>query len=315
MTVFRLLFSLLLVAQPGDEPIIRTSFAQEARTVYFFGDGLPLRTQDGEQLVEARAIAIRANGLPVAATVTELTNLVLLEFDGKRWSLATPFIDHVTKTPQHDEVASRSGQTYFDNKGAVVAQRRFDAKGYTLIATERAVWEKRVADPNFETKALFEVNDETIRALAAIESGAVAIGTSDGLYLRSDDDAPFEKVFPTDQRYSWSPRNVAALAYDTQERLWFGCDQGAGVFDGESWTLFTGEEGLPYRHFTCVAPGEYGVIWFGTERGAIRFDGNRWAYYASLRWLPADYVYDIAVGPAGDAWIATKEGISHITRQ
>jgi hypothetical protein len=137
-----------------------------------------------------------------------------------------------------------------------------------------------------------------------------ALGTDQGLYLY-EGNKPV-KVYPADSRYSWSPRNVAALTVDPQGRLWFGADEGVGYLDGNQWTLFTGKEGLPYTKFTCAVAGPNGTVWFGTERGVIEAKNDFFRYRASRRWLPNDHVLDIAVQPDGTAWIATREGISRI---
>lgn len=144
---------------------------------------------------------------------------------------------------------------------------------------------------------------------------AVAVGTEGGLFVRWNEGEEFTPLYPADDKYSWAPRKVAAVAFNSLGRLWFGGDQGVGVFDGKQWKLYTGAEGLPYDHFTCATPGENGVIWFGTERGAIRFDGQHWSYRAGERWLPDDHVNGIAVDATGTAWIATPKGISRIERQ
>lgn len=315
MNVCQSIATMLLLAPGADESVIQAPFPQETQQPYVFGDGLPRRTPHGDELVTVEAIALRADGLPVASAVTDLTDIRLIEFDGTRWTLAEPFFEHVTKTPQHESVASRSGRTNFQEKGLIVDKAALTYKDANLVAIEHSVWERFGPGGDFETKRVFEAEDESVLAVAAADSGAAAIGTSGGLYVRGADGEPFDEVYPADEKYSWAPRDVAAVAYDSRGHLWFGSDQGAGVFDGESWQLFTGAEGLPYDHFTCAEGGEDGVIWFGTERGAIRYDGERWAYRASRRWLPDDRVTDIAVDSNGNTWIATKKGISYIERK
>lgn len=143
---------------------------------------------------------------------------------------------------------------------------------------------------------------------------ATAVGTTKGLYL-AQGDAGYSPVYPADERYSWAPRQVSAVVYDSQGRLWFGARNGVGMLDGDSWSLYTGAEGLPYNQFTSAAAGEDGAVWFGTTRGAIRFDGATWNYRAGRRWLLDDHVKDIVVEPDGSAWIATETGYSHIKRE
>ena len=236
-------------------------------------------------------------------------NLELLEFNGNAWQLLRPFTDRVVDSRQHSYAASASGKIFFDDEGPIKVVA-LPLNGGELFATENEVWERGLTA---ERELVFSTTDSVL-ALDVSHGGRAVIGTSGGLYERTDRDSEFQQLYPADERYSWAPRNAAAVAYDAVGRLWFGCRQGIGVRDGNDWRLYTGAEGLPYNHFTCAASAEDGVIWFGTERGAIRFDGERWEYRASLRWLPGDRVNDIAVQPDGAAWIATPQGISCIKR-
>ncbi len=137
------------------------------------------------------------------------------------------------------------------------------------------------------------------------------LGTERGLYLNTAGDH-WEKVYPSDSSYSWSPTEVGALVVDSKGSLWFGAKEGVGRLDGGQWKLFTGKEGLPYNHFTAASAGPNGEVWFGTAKGAIRVEGDYFYYRFSRRWLPSDQVNDIAVDQSGTAWIATSNGISQI---
>jgi hypothetical protein len=144
--------------------------------------------------------------------------------------------------------------------------------------------------------------------------GGYAIGCSEGLYLYKTGKKP-ERIFPKNDKYSWSLRDVAAVVTDSKGRLWFGSEEGMGYLDGNKWTLFTGKEGLPYNQFTCAAAGLDGVVWFGTKKGAIEVENDQFKYRFSRRWLPGDEVTAIAVQPDnGTAWIGTDKGISEIAR-
>jgi hypothetical protein len=136
----------------------------------------------------------------------------------------------------------------------------------------------------------------------------------DGLFFRRGT-GPWQRLFPSDGKRSWAPVDVRGAAFDSRGRLWFASPQGAGVQDGDKWTLFTGADGLPYDDFTTVAAGGDGAVWFGTKLGAIRFDGRAWEYRQGPRWLPHDEVRAIAVTAKGDAWIATAGGLAWIERR
>jgi|GEM_PF-6319112 len=149
-----------------------------------------------------------------------------------------------------------------------------------------------------------------IRQVAVAPDGRVAVAAEAGLFLR-DSRGRWSRLFPRQGSRSWAAEDAWGVAFDARGRLWFACPQGAGRLDTE-WTLYTGEDGLPYDDFTTVAAGEPGVVWFGTRRGAIRFDGTHWEYRQGRRWLPEDEVRSIAVAPEGHAWIGTPQGVACI---
>jgi hypothetical protein len=140
----------------------------------------------------------------------------------------------------------------------------------------------------------------------------VFVGKEEGLFTRGDGTEEWVEVFPADGKYSWKLSHVSVMLADSRDRLWFGSDQGAGYYHRGRWQLYTGKEGLPYRHFTCMAEGADGQIWFGTRKGAIRTDGDRFFYRFSRRWLPDDHVNDILVEEDGTTWLATGKGVSRI---
>ena len=140
-----------------------------------------------------------------------------------------------------------------------------------------------------------------------------AIGTENGLYIYSSEKKEWVEILPQDEKYKWAPYKVAALTVDSKGQLWFGAEQGVGCYNGVTWKLFSGHEGLPFNHFTCAAAGPDGIVWFGTEAGAIRFENDRFYYRFSRRWLPNDFVNDILVQNDGTAWFATNKGVGQIT--
>ncbi|RJP31956.1 MAG: hypothetical protein C4527_06785 [Candidatus Omnitrophota bacterium] len=156
--------------------------------------------------------------------------------------------------------------------------------------------------------------DQQINAVAYDSQKSIAVAAEAGLFLKKED-KEWTALYPHDEKgRSWAPRNVKGVTFDKQDRLWFAGPQGVGCYSTK-WTLYTGKEGLPYNDFTCVAPGEPGVVWFGTQIGAIRFDGKNWDYRQGPRWLPDDRINDIAVASDGSAWFATPAGVGWIERR
>jgi hypothetical protein len=153
-----------------------------------------------------------------------------------------------------------------------------------------------------------------VRQVAVASDGRIAVAASEGLFL-GQPWGSWERPNPVDGAQSWLPRDVRGVAFDARDRLWFASPAGVGCLDGKKWTLYTGQEGLPYNDFTTSASGPGKVVWFGTRLGAIRFDGSIWNYRQGHRWLPDDDVRSMAVTTNGDAWFATAHGVGRLERR
>ncbi len=284
-------------------------FLQDVQDEFVIGETFPDRTSESEHVENIAAIGVTDTGDVVAAVTTHLTNVLLAEYDGERWTLARRLLDNVTKTPTHGATAQKSWRVGHGDTDSLYVAAALTPDGKQLVATEKgAVY--------FDKQSIF-TTQERIGSVAANASGAIAIGTAEALWFRADASAEFARLYPHAGDYSWAPRNVGAVTFESGGNLWFGSDQGAGMRDVATgdWVLYTGAEGLPYNRFTCAAAGPNGEVWFGTERGALRIENGKWAYRASLRWLPDDHVNDVAVDRDGTAWIATPKGISRIKRR
>lgn len=153
-------------------------------------------------------------------------------------------------------------------------------------------------------------SDEDILDWAVAGDDSWVAGAAQGLIIARDGDAKF--VYPKDGNYSWAPVNVAGVAAGDDGSIWFGSPQGVGRYQDNEWTLWTGDEGLPYNDFTCAVVGPDGQAWFGTTKGVIRYDGSDFRYRQGMRWVPNDEIRDIVIAEDGSAWIATAGGVSHI---
>ncbi|MDR3749943.1 MAG: hypothetical protein P4K94_00510 [Terracidiphilus sp.] len=164
------------------------------------------------------------------------------------------------------------------------------------------------------TRVNLPAGAKDIRQIAVSPAGELAVAASDGLFVMNPT-GNWRTEYPQEGPRSWAPKDVRAVAFDSDGRLWFASPQGAGYRDATGWKLFTGAEGLPFDDFTTIAAGERGVVWFGTSLGAIRFDGKTWEYRQGLGWLPDDGVRAIAVSASGNAWFATAKGVGLIERK
>jgi hypothetical protein len=178
---------------------------------------------------------------------------------------------------------------------------------YRIIASDRGLFRRDEAGESAELVA------GAASQLAESPEGIIYAATDTGLY--AGEGSQFEAMTINDgMGRSWATSDVRGVAIDSKGRLWFATLAGVGCGQGDAWTFYTGNEGLPYNDFTCAAAAPNGDVWFGTHLGAIRFDGENWAYRQGGRWLPDDDVRDMAVDAEGTVWFATSKGVGAIKR-
>jgi hypothetical protein len=325
------------------------SFPQEVRTTYTNQNGLP----DAQVLSVAAApdgvvYAGTAKGLarfaagawkPVDGIPAQPIDQILV--DGKKLLFIAAHtlhawdgskLEHIAPLPGAPNVedgpyalAVQNGKIWLGNKAGLysVVAGRFqpEVAAHALLASGSAVRQIAVG-PKGELVVAAQAG-----LLQSTEPGKwVALYPSSAPhFVEVLKDSPWDKVqiqpdksvrkFPATEPRSWALSDVRGVAFDSLGRLWFAGTQGAGSFDGKTWALYTGREGLPYNDFTGIAAGENGAVWFGTHFGAIKYDGVAWEYREGERWLADDDVHGVAVSKEGNAWFATSKGASVIERR
>lgn len=299
------------------------AYAQEVHTAYTTKDGLP-----GD---DVNAVAVTATGDVYAGTMAGLA-----AFQGGRWTKVELGVEdpvwflaskkdmlaaYVAK--DHDGRA-QGGTVYILSPGnepraiplpqtcSVSVQGGGMAFGdQVLLCGAPGLF---TVNPDDGKTISLPFPQALIRQIAVGPQGELCAATDTALLSYDTKDGAWRTLYPADGVRSWAPIDVRGAAFDRKGRLWFASPQGVACRD-RAWTLFTGQEGLPYNDFTTAAGGEDGVVWFGTHKGAIRFDGTTWEYRQGRRWLIDDDVRAIAVSANGDAWFATSKGVSVIERR
>lgn len=99
-------------------------------------------------------------------------------------------------------------------------------------------------------------------------------------------------------------------------------DGGLSRFDGQSWQVFTKQDGFPATNrciFRAHLFDKKGNAWFGscilltTGKGVgslMKYDGNKWTYYSNKNDLIDDCVKIIFQDSKDNIWIGTNRGIS-----
>ena len=68
--------------------------------------------------------------------------------------------------------------------------------------------------------------------------------------------------------------NVLKIKQDSRGFLWFCTDEGVSRFDGEGFTNFTTDDGLPDRHANDFLETRDGAIYLATDKGLARLNPN-----------------------------------------
>lgn len=101
------------------------------------------------------------------------------------------------------------------------------------------------------------------------------------------------------------------IVVDSRDSVWFSARGGGATrFDGQNWTYFSTEVGVP-RGVSAISQDKNGNVWFGGWTGVARFDGTNFEAlpikeYQSI--IPRPFVEDIFQDNHGNIWVAAYGG-------
>lgn len=152
----------------------------------------------------------------------------------------------------------------------------------------------------FEQRAAESVDGKAVTA-SAVQSDITWLGTSEGLYYRTETGISRHEVYGEDGPLA---TRITGLATDSRGTLWVGTPLGLSLRKADgAWSHIQGQQGLPVEDVTALAVDGADRIWIGTSRGAILYqpyaEGRQWFYRAGKRYLPGDHVKSIAIAPEG----------------
>ena len=98
---------------------------------------------------------------------------------------------------------------------------------------------------------------------------------------------------------------------DSRGNFWFGGRGGVVRYDGESWQLFTTEDGLAGSDVRHIIQDREDHLWFCTAGGGVsRYDGRIFQVLTSRDGLNSNHVRTAALGADGALWFGTNSGIT-----
>nr|MBC8230639.1 hypothetical protein [bacterium] len=108
------------------------------------------------------------------------------------------------------------------------------------------------------------------------------------------------------------------FAASGSQQIWFGIRASStefsavSRFDGESWVVFTTDDGIPNGDIHSIVEDSIGNIWIATSNGTARFDGHKWDTFTVVDGLTGNNVQTIMVDNQRRLWFGTNNGVSVI---
>jgi len=104
--------------------------------------------------------------------------------------------------------------------------------------------------------------------------------------------------------------NVTSLAYDRQDRLWIGTNQGVLIYDrGRLRSQPIAQLGPDAVAINTIARDSSGAMWIGTNAGVARFDqSGQLTTFTSREGLPDNRIFNLGVAPNDTVWCGTVNG-------
>lgn len=101
---------------------------------------------------------------------------------------------------------------------------------------------------------------------------------------------------------------IRTIFQDSKGNYWFGSKEGAAVYNGNAFTYFTTNEGLPDNQILSIQEDKNGIIWLASQNGISSYNGK--AIQDATRAITATSQADWMKSD-NDLWFAAgiKEGV------
>lgn len=294
---------------------------KERAVVRFDGDAWTAFTDENSGLPSDRLTSLEVDG---DGAVWAATYKGLARFDGEEWT-----------TPDHDDgPPDRVDALAVADDGALwAATRRWDGGGDLTDGEEGG----RVARFDGEAWTTWTTEEElpgyAITALDTGADGSVWVASQE----HPGDDAAEKRLLrfhdggwsvevgdeglPSGSRANAFRDQFDSFAVGSQGMPWLvvsprgGADGGVARFDGEAWTTYTRDDGLPANMVASLAAGDDGAVWAGTLEGVGRFADGRWASFVTGEGPAFDPISPVATDDVGVLWVAASDGVSRFDGQ
>lgn len=145
------------------------------------------------------------------------------------------------------------------------------------------------------------VADATVRHLFLDQTGALWIGTLDGL-IHFHDGQSRRLELPA------GSSSIRAITQTPDGDLWFGTAQGVLRWDGRSFHKYTTHDGLADDLIQDVVVDSAGSLWVASNSGLSRWNRTKFDSLTSANGLTSDFLLSLYPDTNGMLWIGTAGG-------
>ncbi|HMW00982.1 MAG TPA: two-component regulator propeller domain-containing protein, partial [Acidobacteriota bacterium] len=155
-----------------------------------------------------------------------------------------------------------------------------------------------------------ELPQTSVFSILQTRDGFLWVGTNEGI-ARFDgiEFRPFLQDHPIIKG-----RRINLLFEDSQGRLWVGAS-GAGLImkDGNRWTSYTNQQGLPGNTPMALFEAADGILWVLTETGIGQFHNSTLTTVSLPAVITGTVMRTFLVEPSGTLWIGTDIGLFRLS--
>jgi ligand-binding sensor domain-containing protein len=194
----------------------------------------------------------------------------------------------------------------------------FDNSGNLIFASNKTGIYKYVGNQisSIELSKECLINKAEISAIACDSKNNIYVGTSKGLTVYNGKEwinyladvtgliaINSLAITSTDKVY------VAGVVAESDERSVGG---GLAFFNGEGWTKYNKENGVPDTIIQNITLDSKNHLWMtlgNHNKGIAKFDGKNWKTFNTSNGLPTNNIYSIYTNESGKVWFAAPSGI------
>lgn len=152
------------------------------------------------------------------------------------------------------------------------------------------------------------LGEERIFALALDRMGRLWVRATSRLWMRPAGGTSFTEM----SRFAEAaiPGRGVSLFVDRRGRLWVPSKDQVAVLDGERWSVFTPQQGMPTSWVQELFQDAEGSIWIAGVGLHQLLGGEAWTFYSTQSGLPSDTVWAIHRDRRGTLWAGTNQGMA-----